>query len=118
MLTATNRSFVVDQVRNVTVVCFTIETLNEDNFEAVAEELNSLIHARGPRRVVVDLASIRKIDELGLAVVQSFHDGVEEFGGTAILCRLSPTVASAMNEVGLHRLLHIRNSRNEAVWTF
>lgn len=118
MLTATNGSFVVEQVRNVTVVCFTIHTLNEENFEAVAEELNSLIHARGPRRVVVDLASIRQIDELGLAVVQSFHDGIEEIGGTAILCRLSPAVTALMNEVGLYRLLHIRTSRNEAVWTF
>ena len=118
MLTATNRSFVVDQVRTVTVIAFTIDTLDEENFESVAEELDSLIHARSPRRVVFDLASIRQIDELGLAMVQSFHDGIEEYGGTAILCRLSPAVASAVNEVGLQRQLHIRSSRNEAVWTF
>ena len=118
MMTAVNRSFVVEQVRNVTVVRLTIDTLDEENFEAVAEELDSLIATRRLRRVVVDLVSLRLIDDLGLAVVQSFHDGIEEYGGTAILCRLSPTVASAMNEVGLQRHLHIRSSRNEAVWTF
>ena len=118
MLTATTRSFVVEEDRHVTVVCFTIETLDEENFDSVAEELTSLIAARKPRRVVVDLASLRHIDDLGLAVLQSFHDGIEEYGGTAILCRLSPAVADAMKEVGLQRHLHIRTSRNEAVWTF
>ena len=118
MMTAVNRSFVVEQVRNVTVVRLTIDTLDEENFEAVAEELDSLIATRRLRRVVVDLVSLRLIDDLGLAVLQSFHDGIEEHGGTAILCRLSPAVASAMNEAGLQRHLHIRSSRNEAVWTF
>jgi anti-anti-sigma factor len=118
MLTATNRTFIVDRVRNVTVICFTVATLNEDNFASVADELQSLIHPRGPRRVVFDLASIRLIDDLGLAMLQSFHDGVEEYGGTAILCRLSPAVASAVSDAGLLRQLHIRHSRNEAVWTF
>ena len=118
MTVATASSFYVEQVRNITIVCFTIDTLDEENFETVAEELDSLIALRKPRRVVVDLVSLRFVDDLGLAVVQSFHDGIEEYGGTAILCRLSPAVASAMNEVGLQRHLHIRNSRNEAVWTF
>ena len=118
MLVTAVRSFDVEEVRRVTVVCLTIDTLDEQNFDTVAEELTSLIATRKPRRVVVDLASLRHIDDLGLAVVQSFHDAVEEYGGTAILCRLSPAVANAMNEAGLQRHLHIRTSRNEAVWTF
>ncbi len=112
------RSFVVEQIRHVTVVCFTIDTLDERNFEEVADELSSLARPGGPRRVVVDLASIRQIDDLGLAVLQSFHDSIEEIGGIAILCRLTQAVMGAMSEVGLHRLLHIRPSRNEAIWTF
>ena len=118
MTVATASSFYVEQVRNITVVCFTVNALDEQNFDTVAEELTSLIAARKPRRVVVDLASLRRIDDWGLAVVQSFHDAVEEYGGTAILCRLSHTVAAAMNESGLQCHLHIRSSRNEAVWTF
>ena len=118
MLATAVRSFEVEQVRNVTVVCFTIDSLDEQNFGIVAEEFDSLIATHRLRRVVVDLASLRLIDDLGLAVLQSFHDGIEEHGGTAILCHLSPAVASAMNGAGLQRHLHIRPSRNEAVWTF
>jgi anti-anti-sigma factor len=108
----------VELIRNITVVRFTMIALTEDNIDEVSEELHSLILDQRPRRVVVDLAAIRQIDDLGLAIVQSFHDSVEEVGGTAILCRLSTAVMGAMSQSGLDRLLHIRPSLNEAIWTF
>ena len=118
MLAAAIRSFDVEQVRNITVISLLIDTLSEENIGIVADELDSLLFTRKPRRVVVDLVRLRFIDDLGLAMLQSFHDGIEELGGTAILCRLAPAVFSAMNEVGLNRQLHIRHSRDEAIWTF
>ncbi len=118
MLASAVRSFDVEQVRNITVISLTIDSLNEQNFEAVAEDLDALLLTRRPRHVVVDLVRLKHIDDLGLAILQSFHDGIEEHGGTAILCRLSPAVAHALNESGLQRQLHIRNSRDEAIWTF
>ena len=118
MLATAVRSFDVEQVRNITVISLTIESLNEQNFEAVAEDLDGLLLTRKPRRVVVDLVHLKHIDDLGLAILQSFHDGIEEHGGTALLCCLSPAVAHALNETGLQRQLHIRNSRDEAIWTF
>lgn len=111
-------TFEVEMVRNITVVRFTMDMLTEDMIDDVSEELHSLILDQRPRRVVVDLASIRQIDDLGLAMVQTFHDSVEEVGGTAILCRLTTAVMGAMSQSGLDRLLHIRPSLNEAIWTF
>lgn len=118
MLAAVICSFDVEQIRNITVISLSIDTLNEQNIEIVADELDSFLFTRKPRRVVVDLVRLRFIDDLGLALLQSFHDGIEEQGGTAILCRLSPVVFGAMNESGLNRQLHIRHSRDEAIWTF
>ena len=118
MLAAAVRNFDVEQVRNITVISLSIDSLNEQNFEAVAEALDALLLTRKPRRVVVDLVRLKHIDDLGLAILQSFHDGIEEHGGTAILCRLSPAVANALKESGLQRHLHVRNSRDEAIWTF
>lgn len=117
-MTTTTASFEVEQIRRVTVVRFCIDVLNEENFKAVSEELDSMAQGRRPRQVVVDLVAIRQIDDLGLAMIQSFHDTIEERGGTAILCRLSSSVMGAMTESGLGRLLHIRPSLNEAIWTF
>jgi hypothetical protein len=104
MLATATCSFDVEEVRCVTVICFTINSLDEQNFEDLADELDSLITSRKPRRVVVDL--------------QSLHDAVDEYGGTVIMCHLSAAVIAAMKEVGLQRNLQIRSSRNEAVWTF
>ena len=118
MMTTTTASFEVERVRNITVVRFTVEVLNEGNFADVSGELHLLVREQRPRRVVVDLASIRQIDDLGMATVQSFHDSIEELGGTAILCRLDSSVMGALSQSGLDRLLHIRPSLNEAVWTF
>lgn len=108
----------VEQIRNVTVVRFTVETLVESNFESISDELDSLIHEQRPRRVVVDLMSVCEVDDFGLAMVQSFHDSIDELGGTAILCRLSKSVTEALAESGLDRMLHIRPSLNDAIWTF
>lgn len=112
------RSVQVEQVRNITVVRFAVTELSEETFEAIADELHSMLLQQRPRRVVVDFASILRADDLGLAMIQSFHDAVEEQGGTAILCRLGGDVMNAMNESGLSRLLHIRSTMNEAIWTF
>ena len=77
MLASAVRSFDVEQVRNITVISLTIDSLNEQNFEAVAEDLDGLLLTRKPRRVVVDLVRLKQIDDLGLAILQSFHDGIE-----------------------------------------
>lgn len=114
----TNFSFEVEQVRGVLVVRFTVETLIEDNFAGISDELHALINDLRPRRVVVDLGNVHQVDDLGLAMLQSFHDGIDELGGTAILCRMTSAVAHAMNDSGLYQMLHIRSSLNEAIWTF
>jgi anti-anti-sigma factor len=111
-------TFEIEQVRGITVVRFTISELTESNFEAVADELWERLLNRRTRHVVVDLGSIRRIDDMGLATVQSLHDSIEEFNGIAILCRLNSSVMSALSDSGLSKLLHIRTSLNEAIWTF
>src|SRR5436305_1679025 len=95
--TCSTIGFEVEQVRSVTVVRFTIDALTEENFGAISDELNSLIFDQRPRRVVVDLVSVRSIDDLGMAMVQSFHDSIDELGGTAILCQLSSSVKGSLN---------------------
>jgi anti-anti-sigma factor len=108
----------VELVRNITVIRFVVESLNEQTFEDVSNQLHQVLAKYRSRQVVIDLGSVQYADDLGLAMLQSFHDSVEELGGTAILCRLSPQVTKALNESDLHRWLHIRPSLNEAIWTF
>lgn len=108
----------IEQIRGITVVRFAVTELTEANFEGIADELRERLLTRRCRHVVVDLASIKKIDDLGLATLQSLHDSIEESNGIAILCRLTSSVMSALSESGLNKMLHIRPSLNEAIWTF
>ena len=68
--------------------------------------------------LVVFTRQLATMIDAGLAMVQSFHDTIEEMGGTAILCRLTSSVIGALSQSGLDRLLHIRSTLNDAVWTF
>jgi len=121
MTVATVGSFYVEQVRNITVVCFTVSALGDQNYEAVSEELLELVSqvtANGPIQVVVELSAVHRIDGLGLAMLQAFDDSIEDAGGTVILCRLTPGVSSAIREAGLSCNFDIRSTRGDAMWSF
>jgi len=121
MTTAIASSFYVEQVRNITVVSFTVAALDEQNYEPISDELLelvSLIIANRPIQVVVELSAVRRVDELGLAMLHAFHDSIEDSGGTTVLCRLSPAVTNSIRDAGLLHEFNIQATRGEAVWSF
>lgn len=121
MTVVSNRSFYVEQVNDVTVVCFTVSALVEANYEFVSDELFDLVEqvtSSGPIQVVVDLGSIRNIDDWGLAMLRAFHETIENHGGMAILCRITQRVMQVVAESGLNNSFHLCDTRREAVWSF
>jgi anti-anti-sigma factor len=121
MTAISTRSFYVDQVQDVTVVCFIVSKINERNYELVSDELFELVEyvtSSGPIHVVLDMASIRQIDDWGLALLRAFHETIETNGGTIICCRLQPAVVSSMAEAGLSDFFHTQDTRGEAIRTF
>ncbi len=121
MTAVVNRSFYVEQVQNVTVVCFTVPSIIEPNYEFVSDELFELVEhvtANGPIQVVLDLWSVREIDDWGLAMLRAFHETIESHGGTTILCRIPQCIATAMSNAGLKDCFQLRETRSEAIWSF
>lgn len=121
MSVAAAESFYVEQVRNITVVCFVVPALDDHNYEGVSEqllELVSLITANRPIQVVVEMSAVQHIDDMGLAMLQAFNDSIEDAGGVLILCRLQPAVKLAMNEAGLSCEFDVRATRGDAMWSF
>jgi len=115
------RSFYIEQVSDVTVVCFTVSTILEPNYELVSDELFELVEyvaTNGPIQVVLDLWSVRKIDDWGLAMLRAFHETIESLNGTAILCRMPQCVSSALVNSGLSDGFHTCETRGEAIWSF
>jgi anti-anti-sigma regulatory factor len=121
MTVAAASSFYVEQVRKVTVLCFTTRALCEQNYEVVADELLefvTLVTAERPIRVVAELSSVYQIDDLGLAMLQAFNDSIDDAGGTLILCRVQASVMAAITKAGLRCEFNFRDTRGEAMWSF
>ena len=111
-------SFYVEQVGKVTVLCFTVRFLSEQNYDVVSEELLefvSLVTAERPIRIVVELSSIREVDGLGLAMLQAFSDSIDNAAGTLILCRVQTAVMAAIRRAGLR--CEFSGTRGEAIWS-
>lgn len=121
-MTAVNtRSFYIDQVQDVTVVCFTVTTIVEQNYELVSDELFEIIEylsANGAFQIVLDLFSVRQIDDWGLAMLRAFHETIETNGGTVVFCRISPGVARTLNEELICDAFPTRKTRMEAIQSF
>lgn len=121
MTAVSTRSFYVDQVRDVTVVCFTVSSLNEANYEFVSDELFELaeyVTSSEPIQIVIDLCSVRQIDDWGLAMLKAFHETIESRGGKVIFCRIPQPVFNALRTAGLWASLHISETSGEAILAY
>ena len=121
MIIVSHRSFYIEQVSDVTVVCFTVTKIVEQNYEGVSDELFELIEyltSSGPVQVALDLWSVRKIDDWGLAMLRAFHETIESHQGTVILCRIPQSVSHALASAGFRDGFHIRDTRREAIGSF
>lgn len=121
MIALSNRSFYIEQVREVTVVCFTVSSIVEPNYERVSDELFEFVEyvtSSGPIQIVLDLWNVRRIDDWGMAMLRAFHETIESHRGTAIFCRIPSSVSKALIDAGLSDGFHIRDTRREAIWAF
>lgn len=119
MSISTASSFYVEQVRNVTVLCFTSRSLTVHNYHSICDELFefiSLVTAERPVHVVAELLSISDIDDMGVAMLQAFSDSIHDAGGTLILCRVQSRVMSAIRKSRLRCAICV--TRSEALWSF
>lgn len=100
------------------VVSFKTSSIDIRNFVTIADELEVIARSPRPQSVVIDLTGVRKIDELGLAVLQSLQDSVKEVGGTAILCGPTDPIEQARHQTRLAQEIHDRDSRRRPPqWT-
>lgn len=119
MTVATTSSFYVERVHEVTVLCFIVRCLIEQNYEEVSDELLEFVEsvsADRPIRIVAELTSIGRIDGLGLAMLEAFNDSIAEAGGRLIFCRVQSGVVAAIRRAGMH--CEFSKTRSGAISSF
>jgi len=119
MTVSTLSSFYVERVDEVTVLCFTVRCLTEQNYDVVSEELLelvSLVMYDRPIQIVVELSPIVEIDELGLGMLQAFHDSIQDLSGSLILCRVQSRIQTLVMQAGFR--CNISKTRSGAIASF
>lgn len=121
MTAVSSCTFYTEQVHDVTVVAFTIPALVDTTYESVSDDLFELVEyivTSGPIQVVLDLQSVKQIDDWGLAMLRAFHETIDDHNGLVMLCRMHQRVCSAIHEAGLANMLHQCETLNEAIQSF
>lgn len=122
MTVVTHQSFYLEQVREVTVVSFTVSGVVGSNFERVSDDLFELVEflrlTSDPIQVVLDMKALRQIDDWGLAMLRAFSETMSTYGGTVILCRMMPGILDTIAETGMQSTFQIRETRMEAISAF
>lgn len=101
MTIAMASSFYVERVDDLSVLCFSVRSLTEQNYEIVAEELLefvTLVSMDDHIRVVAELSRVESIDDLGLAMLRAFSDSIRDAGGRLILCSVRSEVLAAIRQ--------------------
>lgn len=108
----------VERANGLVLISFRVSAIDERNFATVADELDEVARFPNPQSVVIDLTGVRRVDELGLAVLQSLQESVKDVGGTAVLCGPTDPIERAMNETRLAREIEQRDAgRRPPRWT-
>lgn len=119
MTIAMASSFYVERVDDLSVLCFTVRSMVEQNYEAVSDELLefvTLVSMEDHIRVVAELSRVESIDDLGLAMLQAFSDSIRDAGGRLILCRVQPAVLAAIRQSDMD--CEVSRTCGEALTTF
>jgi anti-anti-sigma factor len=111
--------FQAKQVGDVTVVRFLHRgDLTGGAVEAVAEQLDRLVHEEGRLRLLVNLSNVEGIASAMLGRFLALHHKVLAAGGRLKFCGLSPAVQEVFSTARLPVLLGIYPGEEEALRTF
>ena len=75
----------IERTDTLVVIRFQITTLDKKNFAIIADDLDEVLRDPHPRIVEIDVSQLRRIDELGMAFLQSLQESIKDVGGKATL---------------------------------
>ena len=81
----------VSDLQGVTVIAFNEPTmLDAFRVTEVGKELVSLVEKRAPRRVIIDLGSIKMLSSQALGVLLAVREKLSQFNGKMVISGIDP----------------------------
>lgn len=118
-MTAEQSTLVKVQRENSSIwISFKVKAIDEQNFVAVADELEEVSRTPRAQSVFIDMSGVQHLDELGLAMLQAVRGSIKEVGGTAVFCGPGNLVENAIQATRLSREIEQREARHRpSPWT-
>lgn len=91
--------------------------VNADGMVKFKNRLARLMHQK-QRNLVLDLAQAKRIDFSGLGILIERLQKVRAMQGDIRIANAHPRISATFNRVGLHDLLGVFSSREEAIRSF
>ena len=114
----TDEWFTIEQVGEVTVIRFTpscSRCLEDETIKRIADRLFSLQADEDHRRLVLNLASVARLDSLLLGKLVALHRRALAAGGTLALCQLNAQLYEVFQTLQLTSFLRVYGTEQEAV---
>ena len=87
-----HRRLEVEDIGDVTVVNFIDEKIDEQNIQAIGEQLFGLVDELGRRKILLNLGNVKDLSSAALGKFLSLHKKLNSLGGRLILCNIDPQI--------------------------
>lgn len=113
------RHLEVEDVGEVTVVNFTDRNiLDEQNIQAIGEQLFSLVDEMGRRKLLLNFANVEYLSSAALAKLITLNKKLQQSGGRLILCNIDPQIYEVFEITKLNKLFNIQAEEQAALQAF
>lgn len=113
------RRLEVEDIGDVCVVNFVDrKIIDEQNIQAIGEELNSLVDDFGRRKVLLNFANVSYLSSAALAKLITLNKKLLQVGGKLILCNIDPQIYEVFEITRLNKVFNIQSEEQTALQAF
>jgi anti-sigma B factor antagonist len=113
------RRLEVEDIGDVTVVNFTDrKILDEQNIQAIGEQLFSLVDENGRKKILLNFGNVEYLSSAALAKLITLNKKLQQAGGRLILCNIDPSIYEVFEITKLNKLFNIQPEEQTALQAF
>jgi anti-sigma B factor antagonist len=105
--------FNVKKDNDVSIVSFTVASLDANNSREFKESIASVLGQN--KKLVFDMGKLEFVDSSGLGAILSCLRKMNSDGGDLKLCGISKTVRTLFELVRMHKVFEIFNTQDETI---
>ena len=113
------RRLEVEDIGDVTVVNFTDrKILDEQNIQAIGEQLFQLVDELGRRKILLNFGNVEYLSSAALGKLITLNKKVQAAKGRLILCNIDPQIYEVFEITRLDKFFNIEKEEQKALQAF